>query len=107
MPDDAKFCIKCGTKLPAGSAVQQPITAQTDAPKKAKKKKSKLPIILGTAILLIVVVIVIAVSLGGSGTDYIATVKAHTPFATSQNLPYTFAEVFDKYTTNGPTEKVV
>ena len=54
MPDDAEFCIKCGTKLPAGSAVQQPITAQTDAPKKAKQKKSKLPIILGAAILLIV-----------------------------------------------------
>lgn len=100
MPDDAEFCIKCGTKLPAGSAVQQPITAQTDAPKRAKKKKSKLPIILGAAILLIVIVIVIAVSSGGSGTDYIATVKAHTPFATSQNLPYTFAEVFDKYTNN-------
>ena len=103
MPDDAESCIKCGTKLPAGSAVQQPDAAQTDTPKKAKKKKSKLPIILGVAILLIVVVIVIAVSLGGnsgSNIDYIATAKAHTPFATSQNLPYTYSEVFSKYTTN-------
>lgn len=28
--------------------------------------------------------------------------KAHTPFADSQNFPYTYAEVFDKYT-NNPT----
>ena len=103
MPNGAEFCIKCGTKLPTESTVQQPNTVQADAPKKKKKKKSKLPIIIGAAVLLVVIIIVIAVSSGSGGgrnIDYIATAKAHTPFAASQNLPYTFAEVFDKYTNN-------
>lgn len=103
MPDGAEFCIKCGTKLPTESTVQQPNTVQADAPTKEKKRKSKLPIIIGAAVLLVVIIIVIAVSSGSGGgrnIDYIATAKAHTPFAASQNLPYTFAEVFDKYTNN-------
>ena len=99
LPDSAEFCTKCGTKLAAGSAVQQPTAAQVDAP---KKEKSKLPIIIG-AVIVLLIVIVIAVSVGGSGggnIDYIATAKAHTPLASSQNLPYTYAEVFNKYTDN-------
>ena len=98
--DDAGFCQKCGAKLTADtqapastSPAQQPSSTNEKAPK--KKKSKKLPIIIGTIVLLVVIV-AIANSGGGGARDNIATVKAHKPFATSQNLPYTFAEVFDK-----------
>ena len=73
MPDGAEFCIKCGTKLPTESTVQQPNTVQADAPTKEKKRKSKLPIIIGAAVLLVVIIIVIVVnsgSRGGRNIDY-------------------------------------
>lgn len=38
MPDGAEFCIKCRTKLPTESTVQQPNTVQADAPKKKKRR---------------------------------------------------------------------
>ena len=102
--DDAGFCQKCGAKLTADtqapastSPAQQPSSTNEKAPK--KKKSKKLPIIIGTIVLLVVIV-AIANSGGGGARDNIATVKAHKPFATSQNLPYTFAEVFDKYMNN-------
>lgn len=106
-PDDAGFCQKCGTKL-APSDTVQPTAATPDDPARQasgasvgipKRKKKKLPIIIG-AIVLLVVILVVASSGGGGGRDNIATVQAHKLFATSQNLPYTFAEVFDKYTNN-------
>lgn len=44
-----------------------------------------------------VIIIIIAAPTGNSEMDYIGTAKAHTPFANSQGLPYTFDEVFGKY----------
>ena len=111
LSNDAEFCIKCGTKISAVGTVQQANAAQADVPTKAKKKKSKLPIILGAAILLII--IVIAVSSQSSGEknsgeddiDYITTLKAYAPYADTLNLSGTFSDVFEKYLTN-PTWKI-
>lgn len=64
----------------------------------ASKKKISLKILLisGAAILFAVVVIFIAANWEGK-VDYVATVKAHTPFAVSQELPYTYEEVLTRY----------
>lgn len=60
------------------------------------KKKSKAPFIaIGAVVLVIVAVLVVVLNWEGQ-TDYIASVKAHTPFA-SQNLEYTYQEVLDQY----------
>lgn len=62
----------------------------------ARKKSKKLPIILGIAGFAVIFAIIIAKNWEGK-VDYIATVKAHTPFAVSQGLPYTYEEVLNKY----------
>lgn len=79
------------TDVAAGTINQQ---IQEDTSK--KKKSKKLPIILGVAVLVIILVIIIAVNWEGE-PDYVASVKAHTPFAVSQELPYTYEEVLNKY----------
>ena len=109
LPDGAKFCHKCGAKLTgddmkqqaAASVPAEPIqqTQQLQAstvnmPK--KKKSGKLAIGLGAVVIVIIVAVIIALNWNGK-TDYIATVGAHTPFATSQGLPYTYEDVFDRY----------
>lgn len=52
--------------------------------------------IFQTSMMIIMTVIVLCASSGCSSTDYIATVKAHKPL-TTQNFPYTYGEVLDKY----------
>ena len=49
-----------------------------------------------TIILSVIAVIFIALNWEGK-VNYIATVKAHTPFAGGQGLPYTYEEVLNKY----------
>lgn len=110
LPDGAKFCPKCGAKL-IGDDMQQQAAASTFAesmqqmqqqsqditvntPK--KKKSGKLWIGLGAAVIVIIAAIIIALNWNGK-IDYIATVSAHTPFADSQGLPYTYGEVLNKY----------
>lgn len=108
-PDDAVFCQQCGAKLNLSDTVQPAVDSPViptkqasgvsgEAPKKRKKKK--LPIIIGAVVLLVVIFVAASSVRGSGGRDNIATVQAHKPFATSQNLPYTFAEVLDKYTNN-------
>lgn len=106
-PDDAVFCQQCGEKLNLSDTVQPavgspviPMKQASGVSGEAPKKRKKLPIIIGAVVLLVVVFVVASLVGGGGGRDNIATVQAHKPFATSQNLPYTFAEVFDKYTNN-------
>lgn len=106
VPDGAGFCPKCGTGLDVGTTNQKQGEASAgqaravsgmvpaDTPK--KKKRGKLFAILGIAAL-IVVVAVIASSLNGEKTDYTASVKAHEPFAESQGLNGTYADVLGKY----------
>ncbi len=104
-PDDSMFCMECGAKLDLSGAGLPPESSQSNVTKQTggtsenvppkKKKTRKLPIIIGIIVLLAVILVV--VSSMDSGTDYVATAKAHKPFAKSQNLPYTYAEVFDKY----------
>ena len=126
LPDEAIFCQKCGTKIQytgmseespdtskkhenvdAAEALQQnaavaPARAKTSQASKAssnttgKKRYVKLPITIGAAALVIIAVIVIAVNWNGK-IDYAATVGAHTPFAVSQGIPYTYEEVLNKY----------
>lgn len=105
-PEDAAFCQKCGAKLQSGGP-PQPESAPVptvrrrqpgDPPADQPKKKSKAPLFLVLGIVLLVVVAaVILFSSGGGDIDCIATVKAHKPFAVSQDLPYTYGEVFDQY----------
>lgn len=107
--DGAGFCQKCGAKLTANDVTQkapgtpiqqvpqtqsQPGSAPVDAPK--KKKFKKLPIILGAVAIAIVAIIAIALNWKGK-IDYEATVRAYTPYAESQGIPYSCGEVFDKY----------
>ncbi len=105
--DNTMVCGNCGEKLLFDEPVQQADETKTikslqpqinNIPTNIpKKKKSKIiPIIIGIAVLIIIFVIA-AASFSGNNTDYIATVKAHKPFAVSQNLPFTYSEVFDKY----------
>lgn len=111
--EGARFCQKCGAKLildepAAQSAAESSANSKNQSggtPKEApaKKKSKKLPIIIGIAVLVALVAIVIALNREGK-TDYEATVKAHTPFANSQGLPYTYGEVFDKYIPNAKWE---
>lgn len=119
--DGALFCQKCGAKLiveapavhiepetPASSAVHRRPEINTAPTYKSdsalakeyqKKKSRKLTIICGVAALVVVIVLaVIFLAINWEGdVDYEASVRAHTPFADSQGLPYTYGEVFDKY----------
>ncbi len=100
--EGSRFCQKCGTPVVyenmqsdtqiAAETVQSK-SIQEDKPPKGKNKR--LWIILGIVVLL--VVIAIAANSGSDDIDYIATVQNHQPFAVSQNIPYTFDEVFSKY----------
>lgn len=123
LSDVARFCPRCGAKVLYEDMVQRPSTdgamdenilkksimekdeiltaidpAQVSAPEKVLKKKTlkKLPIILGAVVLTAIVIIFIMLNWEGK-IDYIASVKAHTPFAISQGLPYTNEEVLNKY----------
>lgn len=61
-----------------------------------KKTSLKILFISGAAILFIIAVIFITANWEGK-VDYVATVKAHTPFAASQEMPYTYEEVLTRY----------
>lgn len=100
--EGAEFCQKCGAKLITDSAVQptpispvQHIQSQS-ADLSAKKKSKKLPIILGAVVLVVAAIIFIVLNREDK-IDYEANVRAYTPYANSQGLPYTCGEVFDKY----------
>lgn len=114
LEDEAVFCDECGAqqtppqlqaeskkRLAKGIPVkkEKPTTAaKKDGGELPKKKSKKLLIILGAAVAVVILIIVIIIaSIGEDEIDYEATVKAHTPFAVSQGLPYTYSEVFDKY----------
>lgn len=104
LPDGAAFCPQCGSKLSEElaaaptSAEPQKSEADSAAPEKPKKKKSKkLPIILGVAA--VAIAVFFFTSMGG-GTNYKATVRAYTPYAQSQGIPHTCGQVFDRYLSN-------
>lgn len=111
------FCPKCGTnnkemkadtKIPIEDNQSEPkddnlfvdsakIQMQGTLGNMTKKATpKKLLIILGVAVLFIIAVVFIAVNWTGK-VDYVATVKAHKPFAVSQGLPYTYGEVIGQY----------
>jgi len=114
--DDAIICSNCGERLILDDTEQQTIAPvqpqmnniqpnkpqsqvnniQSSVPQPQRRKSYKLPIILGITVFVIVAFIV-AIGLSGGNIDYTATVKTHKPFAVSQNLPYTYNEVFEKY----------
>lgn len=108
--DGSVFCQKCGAKQIGDNMKQQAVAPapaepiqQTQQQSQAvtlntpkKKKSGKMLIGLGAAVIVIIVAIFIALNWNGK-TDYVATVGAHTPFAASQGLPYTYEDVFDKY----------
>lgn len=109
--DGAVFCYKCGTKVVYGDMERQVNTPtpaepvqQTKQPQQQavlgkmpdKRKSVKLLIGLGVAVIAIIVTIIIAANWKGN-INYVATVGAHTPFAASQGLPYTYGEVLNKY----------
>jgi len=122
--DDAIICSNCGERLILDDNEQQTSTQiesqanniqtnetqsqmnniQSNESQPRKKKSHKFPIILGIAVF-VVVAFIAAIGLSGGETDYIATVKAHKPLASSQSLPYTYNEVFEKYI-NSPVWKV-
>lgn len=116
LPEGAMFCHKCGARVvfedtsqrvaektqindsgdgqPTMEASANSGEAQAHSAHQ-KRKSKKLPVILGIAVLIIVAIFIV---LNWEGKiDYIATVKAHTPFAVSQGLPYTYEEVLNKY----------
>ena len=110
LPDGVKFCRKCGAKL-INDDIEQRVVASTPAEPEqqiqqqsqtvilsmsTKKKSGKLLIGLGVAVIVAIVAIIIALK-GNGKVDYVATVGAHTPFAASQGLPYTYGEVLNKY----------
>lgn len=116
LPEGAVFCQKCGERVISedvlqkteeksqinDSAAKQSIVGASvnsgDARMRSiqqKRKSKKLPIIVGIAVLIIFLAIIIILNWEGK-IDYIATVRAHTPFASSQ-LPYTYEEVLNKF----------
>lgn len=119
LPDEAKFCPKCGVKLTGDDMKQQTVASTSDDPikqmqqqsqavvvKTPKKKKSgKLLIGLGAAVIAIIAAVIVALNWNGK-IDYVASVGAHTPFAASQGLPYTYEAVFDRYI-NDPVWEVI
>ncbi|MDE7245136.1 MAG: zinc ribbon domain-containing protein [Oscillospiraceae bacterium] len=108
--DGAEFCQKCGAKLVADTSaeqptvsqatqVHQPTSSQTNS-MSTDKKKSKLPVIIGAVAAVVVLAIVFVVLNWEDKIDYVATVRAYEPLSSSQGLPYTCGEVFDKYIPN-------
>lgn len=114
LTDEAIFCQRCGEKVLDEDMFQQSenidkkqrsvetTRLSADQPQnisdnkvKTKKSKKKLSL-LGIIFAAIFLVIFIATNWEGKA-DYIASVKAHTPFAASQNLPYTYEEVLNKF----------
>lgn len=105
--EDSAFCPKCGAKIKNDGGLQQvptSATAEQGQPRTndfqsvlpQKKKLGKIPMIIGGVALVIIIAIVIAMNWNGK-IDYEATVRAHQPFAFTQELPYTYEEVLDKY----------
>lgn len=109
--EGADFCHKCGTKVVYTDTVQRSVDAsapiieqQTDPSQQpssvsmeiSTKKKSTLPIIVGIIGVVVVAVVLVVLNWGGK-VDYKATVRAYTPYATSQGIPYACGEVFDQY----------
>lgn len=82
------------TEAQQASLVQQTTLAPTDSP---ERKKFKLPIIVGVAAIAVIALAVFVALNWGGKTDYVATVRAYTPYANSQGIPYTCGEVFDQY----------
>lgn len=90
VPDDAGFCPKCGTKLigdtPMGQSASAPSNSPVQPPNQVPmnppaRKKSKLPIILGTAGTLLLVLVVLAAI--GSQSD--PDTSANTPPSSTQS----------------------
>lgn len=109
--EGAVFCQKCGAKIPYTDAGEkenpqqsvssasvrqtQPQTPDGSVETSKKKKTGKLVVFLGVVIL-VCVVIITAMNWNGK-VDYVESVAAHTPFANTQGLPYTYEEVLNKY----------
>jgi putative transposon-encoded protein len=112
--EGAAFCQKCGSAIQQTDAVTHP-TRQTQQPTvqagsngynfnsqgsyvpgevKPKKNKKKL-IIFSIIGVIIAIIIAIAANSGGS-IDYVATVKAWTPFGNS-GITATYGQVLNKY----------
>ena len=119
LPDEAEFCHKCGAKLKSDDMKQQTVASTSAEPIKQMqqqsqavvvkspkiKKSGKLLLGLGAAVIAIIAAIMVALNWNGK-IDYVASVGAHTPFAASQGLPYTYEAVFDRYI-NDPVWEVV
>ena len=116
LPEGASFCPECGAMsiaaehestgaAPAvsfsnGSSTksspsgQPSVPAGAPGPKASSKKKAIIGVI--SALVVVVAVAAVLVALNWNSVDYVASVKAHQPF-TSQDIPYTYGEVLDKY----------
>lgn len=85
----------------APSVQQAPGSWQpTPSPTPQKKKIPKWPFFVGGGAVVVVLALILVVIFGDIGKpkyDYEATLRAYTPYADSQGLPYTFGEVMDKY----------
>ena len=112
--EGADFCHKCGAKVIYTNLAQQSAdvpaptielqTGTTQQPlltpmEVSTKRKLKLPIIIGAVVVVILAAAFVALNWEGK-TDYEAVVKAYTPYANSQGMPYTCGEVFDQYILN-------
>lgn len=96
---DEKNCVYCGEKLEQESENDdKPILNVSQAKEvsevKQQKKLNK-KFLLG-ALALVIVIFIVAINWEGT-INYAETVGAHTPFANSQGLPYTYEEVIEKY----------
>lgn len=96
---DEKNCVYCGEKLeqesenddkPILNVSQAKEVSEVEQQKKLNKK-----FLLG-ALALVIVIFIVAINWEGA-VNYAETVGAHTPFANSQGLPYTYEEVIEKY----------
>lgn len=116
LPNGALFCPACGAKsvtsehdapgavsavsVKNGSSTkpspsgQPSVPAGAPAPKASSKNKAIIGVI--SALVVVVAVAAVLVALNWNSVDYVAFVKAHQPF-TSQDIPYTYGEVLDKY----------
>ena len=77
---EAAFCNKCGAKMAAGGEQSyQPPVSET-ASKKSIWPKNKLISGIAAAAVVIVLALVINAIFSGGRTDYVETVRQHTPF---------------------------